>query len=621
MASSLASRISRRRERSRRHVQTAARSALIVALALLALGGTARAEEGGGGTSEPAGQAPLAAKPGYRLVIEAPDEVRRTLERGLSLARWQDDAAMTETLLRRLVDEARPEIVQALNAEGWFSPRVETAVEYANGGLIARIKVDPGEPTRVSAVALRFSGPVAAADPWDEARRRAVRRAFGLQAGARFTQAAWEAAKQRALAALAAERYAAASIAASEARIDPETRSAALSVAYDSGPPFYIGTIEVSGTRRIPARLVEHFNPLRAGEPWSRERVSLYERRLVESGYFVGASVEIDPDPARAAAAPLRVRVIEGRSQRITGGLGYSTDVGVRGNLNYSHSDLPLFSQPWRLRSSLRADSKTQTLEGVIDGPPRPNATWDSYGGSLERNDIQNEKTLGARLGYAYNWGLERNPSRIGLEWRVEQREIAGLPDDNRYAVFLGWRKTLRETDDFIDPTRGYLGSIELGSAIPGLATQNFQRALATMNFFVPAGQRDDLQFRAQAGYVRASTREGIPSAYVFRTGGDQTVRGYAYESIGVPEAGAIVGGRYLAVGSAEYIRWLTPEWGAAAFVDAGDAFDDFSTRAFKVGYGLGARWRSPIGPFRIDLAYGQQAHSLRVHFSAGFSF
>jgi translocation and assembly module TamA len=315
------------------------------------------------------------------------------------------------------------------------------------------------------------------------------------------------------------------------------------------------------------------------------------------------------------------VRVIEGRSQRVTGGIGYSTDVGPRGNLTYTNSNLRIRSQPWRLTSSLSADEKTQSVNAVIEGPPRTNGTWDSYGASLERNDIQNEKTLGTRLGYGYNWGLERNPSSIGLEWRVEQREIAGVPDDNRYAVYLGWRKTLRHTDNFIDPKRGYLGSIELGTALPGLATQNFQRALGTMNLFVPASPRDDLVFRAQLGYVRAATREGIPSAYVFRTGGDQTVRGYAYESIGVPEGDAIVGGRYLSVGSAELDHWLTPEWGAAAFVDAGDAFDDFSQRQLRVGYGVGARWRSPIGPFRIDLAYGQQSKALRLHFSAGYSF
>ena len=624
MASSRASRTSRRPDRSDPLSRLAAVKALTLALALVASAppGAARAQESEG-RGLPRGEAPDQApvKAGYRLVIEAPENIRGMLERGLSLARWQDDAGMTEPLLRRLVAESVPEVTQALNTEGWFSPRIETGVERSQSGWIARIKVEPGEPTLVAAVELHFSGPVATSDPDGAARLKAARGAWSLAVGRRFRQADWEAAKKRALAALAAERYAAASIVASEARIDPQARSAVLEVGFDSGPPFFLGPIEVSGTRRVDPQVVRNFNPLREGEPWSRERVALYERRLVESGYFVGAQVEIDPDPANARAAPLRVKVIEGRRQRVEAGIGYSTDVGVRGNLGYRNSDVRVFSDPWRLRANLRADSKIQTLEGALDGPPRPSGTWDTYGASLERRDIQNLKTLTARVGYAYNWGLERNPSRIGLEWRVDEQEIAGLPDDGSYAVFLGYRKTLRATDDFVDPKRGYLGSIELGSALPGLATQNFQRALGTATLFVPAGPRDDLQARAQLGYVRASTRNGIPSSYLFRTGGDQTVRGYAFESIGVPQADAIVGGRYLSVGSAEYIHWLTPEWGAAAFVDAGDAFDDPSAFKLKVGYGVGARWRSPIGPFRIDLAYGEETGQLRLHFSAGFSF
>jgi len=558
---------------------------------------------------------------GYRLVIEAPESVKTVLERGLSLARWRDYAGMTGPLLRRLVAEAVPEVRQTLNAEGWFSPRVETSVEPAGGGWVVHIKVDPGEPTRVTAVELHFAGAVTRSGPEGEARMKAAREAWSLPVGSRFRQADWAAAKARALAALSALRYAGASIAASEARIDPASRSAVLSVSFDSGPPFYIGPIEVSGTRRVDPQVAKNFSTVRRGDPWSRERIALYERRLVESGYFAGAQIDIDRDPAKAAAAPLRVQVIEGRRQHLNAGIGYSTDAGVRGNLGYRNGNVRIASQPWRWRSNLRADSKTQTLEGALDGPPRPGGSWDTYGFSLERSDIENETTLGARVGYAYNWGLERNPSHVGLEWSSETRKIPGLPDDGRYAVYLSWRKTLRHTDDFLDPRRGYLGSIELGSAIPGLTTEDFQRALATFNLFAPAGPRDDFQFRLQGGYVRAATRQGIPSAYLFRTGGDQTVRGYAYESIGVQEGAAIVGGRYLTVASAEYDHWLTPEWGAAAFVDAGNAFDDLSERKLKVGYGIGARWRSPIGPFRIDLAYGVATRKFRLHFSAGYSF
>jgi len=575
----------------------------------------------GAALAQPSPKSPAHDSGGYRLMIEAPESVKSELERGLSLARWRDYAGMTGPLLQRLVAESVPEVKQTLNAEGWFSPRVETSVEAAGSGWVVRIKVDPGEPTRVTAVELHFTGPVAQNDPDGEARIKAAREAWSLPVGARFRQADWAQAKAHALAALSELRYAGASIAASEARVDPGTRSAVLSVTFDSGPPFFVGPIEVSGTRRVDPQVAKNYSTVQRGDPWNRERISLYERRLVESGYFAGAQVDIDRDPAKAAAAPLRVHVIEGRRQFIDAGIGYSTDAGVRGNLGYRNSNVRIGSEPWRLRSELRADAKTQTIEGALDGPPRPGGSWDTYGVSLERSDIENERTTGARVGYAYNWGVERNPSHIGLEWRGESRQIPGLPEDSRYAVYLGWRKTLRRTDNFVDPKRGYLGSIEVGTAVPGLATENFQRALATFNLFAPAGPRDDFQFRLQGGYVRAATRQGIPSAYLFRTGGDQTVRGYAFDSIGVQEGAATVGGRYLTVASAEYIHWLTPEWGAATFVDAGNAFDDLSERKLKVGYGVGARWRSPIGPFRIDLAYGADTKKFRLHFSAGFSF
>jgi translocation and assembly module TamA len=108
---------------------------------------------------------------------------------------------------------------------------------------------------------------------------------------------------------------------------------------------------------------------------------------------------------------------------------------------------------------------------------------------------------------------------------------------------------------------------------------------------------------------------------FLFRTGGDNTVRGYAYQSLGVEENGAIVGGRYMAVGSAEYTRWLTREWGAAVFYDTGNAADSLSKFKTVNGYGGGVRWASPFGRLALDIAYGEATHKLRLHFSVGVSF
>jgi len=98
-------------------------------------------------------------------------------------------------------------------------------------------------------------------------------------------------------------------------------------------------------------------------------------------------------------------------------------------------------------------------------------------------------------------------------------------------------------------------------------------------------------------------------------------VRGYAYDSLGVPLGDAIVGGRYLAVASAEYTRWVTNTLGVAAFIDVGDAFDEANSAELALGVGFGVRYRSPIGPLRADIAYGECTQSVRVHFSVGYSF
>ena len=118
-----------------------------------------------------------------------------------------------------------------------------------------------------------------------------------------------------------------------------------------------------------------------------------------------------------------------------------------------------------------------------------------------------------------------------------------------------------------------------------------------------------------------SDAREGIPQDFLFRSGGAQSVRGYAYQSLGVSEGEATVGGRYLGTMSAEYVRWFDAQWGGAVFVDAGDAADSREDFDLRTGYGLGARWRSPAGPLAIDLAWGHSERALRLHFGVAIAF
>ncbi len=153
------------------------------------------------------------------------------------------------------------------------------------------------------------------------------------------------------------------------------------------------------------------------------------------------------------------------------------------------------------------------------------------------------------------------------------------------------------------------------------LSDQTFARTYGKAAWFYPFANFGRLLVRGEIGVVWADSRDGIPTDFLFRTGGDQSVRGYEYQSLGVREGEAIVGGRYLAVGSVEYVQLLTENWGAAIFYDYGDAADEVDELDFVSGYGIGARYRSPVGPINVDLAYGEDVSEFRLHLSVGFSF
>jgi translocation and assembly module TamA len=162
---------------------------------------------------------------------------------------------------------------------------------------------------------------------------------------------------------------------------------------------------------------------------------------------------------------------------------------------------------------------------------------------------------------------------------------------------------------------------VQLGVGVPGASTEQFGRVIGRLAAWWPLSRQNGLNARFDIGAVIADSRVGIPSVFLFRTGGDTTVRGYAFESLGVQQGDAVVGGRYYAVASVEAVHWITESIGLAAFVDAGNAVDDLNDLDIAVGYGVGGRLRTPVGPFRLDVAYGERTGDVRLHFSVGLSF
>jgi translocation and assembly module TamA len=554
----------------------------------------------------------------YRVEIEAPRDLARTLRQGLSLVRWQSDAQMTPEQLGRIAKESEREAREVAATEGYFSATVETRIEEAQPEWKVTLKLEPGERTRVASVDIRFSGP---ATQDGEARKlfERVRSRWLLRAGEPFRQADWDQAKRAALRDLSRWRYAAPRIADSKAAIDPETREAKLEIELASGPAFRFGPVRVTGLKRYADSVAENLSPIRPGETYDRDVVLAYQRRLLESGYFASVQADLDTHPLLADAAPLRVAVIEAASQDIETGISYTTDAGPRFELRYGNQDI--FDSAWRHKTSLRVDQQEQLLQVDFDSPPKPGAHWNNFFTRARQTDIQNETTRELAGGMAHRFYAGFAPVALIGSMHFEQQIIGAGGEDYRQALYLGFRRSFQRTDDLVLPRLGIIGTAEIGFAPPEISTERFVRLVANASLLYPVSRAGDLLLRGQAGVVAAETRQGIPSTFLFRTGGDQTVRGYAFESLGVRQGDATVGGRRLLLGSIEYTHWIGDNWGPAVFVDAGNAWDSGATFNPALGYGLGVRFRTPIGPIRADLAYGEETNQYRLHFSIGYTF
>jgi translocation and assembly module TamA len=555
-------------------------------------------------------------------VVEAPRAVKAAVEAALDLMRWQDYEDMTEDLLDRLIVEALAQANEAAAAVGYFSAHVDIAVERPQGGadkrLTLRVTVDPGPPTRVAAVRVTVTGP-AQDDPVGSAAIAKARREWLLPAGEVFRQASWDAAKARAVATIAASPYAAAKLESSEARIEPDSHSAELDIAIASGPPFRFGAFDIKGLAKYDATLVENFSTIRRGERYDEARLDQFIRRLNTSGYFASVQATIDRDPEHADDAGVTINVIEAPPRRIEAGIGFTTDTRFRGNFRYT--DVNIDHRALKFAVDGRIDAKIQQFSVSATRPPNPAGWIDVYSAQTERTDISNLTTRTLAIGVTRTSLDERDRTAYGVTYYEDVQEPSNESAIRSRALYAAIHRTWRNVDDLLAPTSGYMVDVELGGAAPGLATRALVRGIVKGVAFVPVGRDNDVTLRAEAGAVGASAREGIPSVLLFRTGGDTTVRGYAFESLGVENGDATVGGRYYALASAEATHYFTPNLGAAVFVDAGNASDDWRHLSPVLGYGVGARVKTPIGPLRVDVAYGQQSHDVRLHLSVGLTF
>jgi|KBSSwiStaDraftv2_1062776.scaffolds.fasta_scaffold01759_11 translocation and assembly module TamA len=555
----------------------------------------------------------------YRVEVVAPAPVKAAVERSLDLVRWQSYAEITPEFFDLLVADARAQARDAAAAQGYFSAVVTSEIDRSTKPETVRLRIEPGQPTTVASVELLVTGAAASGGPEGEKIAARMRQEWPLPKGAVFRQEDWAAGKTSAVRVFTVERYAAAALVVSRAEVDPEAHTAALSLTVDSGPPFRFGALDVTGVQKYSEALVRNLVTFSPGEPYTAEALQVFLRRLNGSGYFASAQATVESDPAQADAAPVHLRVIEAPEKKITAGAGFSTDTLFRAQLTYD--DFNIDDAGLRFHTDLDVESKIQGVTMRLTLPPRVPQYTDSYSTSVAHTDISGLRTNEFMAGWQRKTAVERDQVTYSAGFYASQQMPTNAESANAFALYFEYGRTWRNVDDLLSPNRGYSINARVGAAPPGVSTAAMGRGILQFAAWLPVDTKTQIVFKLEGGAVAAREARDVPIQLLFRTGGDTTVRGYEFNSLGPRIGDATVGGRYYALGSAEVVRWIGDFWGIATFVDAGNAADQPRDLKPVYGYGAGVRLRTPIGPMRMDVAYGQETHSVRLHLSVGLSF
>lgn len=563
----------------------------------------------------------------FELTVKADEtELAAWMAQHLELQRYKNLVDLDDQEMAKLLRDADVQARDLLATLGYFNPQLKWTLDTQPSAEHRRrvsLDMQAGPSAQISQVKVQWQGDIEQR-PEAARQREQVITEWGLPAGQDFSQNQWSQAKSQALKQVQAVRYPLARIVDSQALVDAPSNQVQLSLTIDSGPLVRMGPLLITGTERYGTEQVERLAHLKPGAVYEQNDLLQAQQRLIVSGFYDAVFVSLDPD-GPVDAMPVKVELKEALRQKWVLGLGVRNDNGPRLTAEYTQHRVP--GLDWRAVTKLSVDKNLQTWSLDMLAPPDPDL-W-RWNGSAQ---WEHQQFVGYDVGsQRWRYGRTQREEKTDRSYyaQYDTSTSNGSLVGQREAISGNYAWTWRRFDSLPFPTQGLGGSLELGTGVSlGAQREPFTRWLARGMWLQPLGRTAGrLAMRVEAGSVISRDSSGLPTTQLFVAGGDNSVRGYATSSIGVVQSnGAIAAGRYLATGSVEWqrpIRWnqQRTDWETAVFVDAGAVSDDLHQMNAKIGYGVGARWRSPIGPLRMDLAYGQAVHQLRLHLSVGFVF
>jgi translocation and assembly module TamA len=588
-------------------------------------------------------------------IPDVPDAVRNNIVPQLSLTDQPCSAIVDTPLMRQ---RTLKETEQALQALGYyqtpmdliFSRRPDSRPsDSANANApkaecwVAQIKLTLPPPVMLRQVKVDIVGEAQQLPAFNKM-------LADLPAGKPLNHRDYENLKRDLLAVALQYGYFDAQFDRAELQVDVQKREARIFLRLNPGVRYVFGEVKIEHNDPVPRkRLDDDF----LQRYWSFETGDLYDQSLLErlnqdlfnTGYFQSVSVlraipntpsSTISDAPNAPQAPIAIQLTPKPQHAYDLGAGAATDTGPRVSVGYQNRYLT--SKGWKLSEQMTLSEVTSDIQAKLIMPLSQPARrqWEIYGGFQSKNtDTSEEDKLTVGTAHVTNTlsGWQRS---IFVDLLRESYQV-GEQGDQVFLLMPGVSWSKSQADDWVYPRHGWRVQTRLRVADQSLASDtDFGQVWASAKQIHSFGpllgvgpllglNRARLLLRAEVGFTEYADFDALPSSIRFFAGGDSSVRGYDYQSLGPTDAnGDVSGGPQLLVGSAELDYRLWRKWAAATFIDAGNAFyldstPSFADINFARGVGIGLRWLSPLGPIRFDVAKALDVNqSVRFHLSMG---
>jgi translocation and assembly module TamA len=541
------------------------------------------------------------------------DKMAQTLKNGLTIEQQKDSERLNPRYVEKLYQDSLESLQKMLTVYGYYSPKIEGQLESIDDGWTVDYQIELGRAVKLEQVDLQITG-----EAKDDPEFEKLAKEFALESGQQLNHQEYESAKKSILRLAASRGYFDGELTRSEVKVYPEKYSANVYLYYDSGQRYHFGKIDYPDTV-IGERLLLKLQPIEPGDAYTDSEVLAMRNNLSNSGYFDSVSVRAEREQREDGKVPLSVSLNEKTKHLYTAGVGYGTDTGARLALGWENRYIN--DRGHRLNADARLSQVANSLSADYVMP-----FWSETINTVGFNTEYKQQDTDTSESQSFAVGSYYKRQRFGWDETGSLKllqEDFDVSDDSDSALLLipgvSWSRTW--ADNTLYTRHGGRLSLSLSGASEALLSDlTFGQVVLRGKYIRSIGENSRIITRAAIGATEVSDFEQLPPSLRFFAGGDNSIRGFDYQSLG-PEGddGEVEGGRYLAVGSLEYENMFLGDWGGAVFTDFGNAYNSFSD-PIEYSVGVGVRWRSPVGLIRVDIAkaLSESDESIALHIVIG---